>query len=132
PIGFLSGVVGQFFKQFGITVCFVMLISLFDALTNAPMMSAYFGGKHGLEPTEGLMFVIRTPVRWFNKMQTALEDKYENFLKWILKRPWIAIVGSVMIVLSSCVPLMKVPKTFLPPQDSGEFSVDLDMPPGTS
>jgi HAE1 family hydrophobic/amphiphilic exporter-1 len=42
PIAFLDGVVGQFFKQFGLTVCFAMLISLFDALTMAPMLSAYF------------------------------------------------------------------------------------------
>lgn len=132
PIGFLSGVVGQFFKQFGLTVCFVMAISLFDALSNAPMMSAYFGGKHAAEPTGGLMYIVRTPVRLFNRMQDYLEDKYARFITWILKRPWVAIVGSLAIVFSSCVPLMKVPKTFLPAQDSGEFSVALDMAPGTS
>jgi HAE1 family hydrophobic/amphiphilic exporter-1 len=40
PVAFLSGVVGQFFKQFGATICFAMAISLFDALTVAPMLSA--------------------------------------------------------------------------------------------
>lgn len=45
PLGFLKGVVGQFFKQFGLTVCFAMAISLFDALTIAPMLSAYFAGR---------------------------------------------------------------------------------------
>ncbi|MEQ1842369.1 MAG: efflux RND transporter permease subunit, partial [Verrucomicrobiales bacterium] len=44
PIAFLQGVVGQFFKQFGFTICFAMAISLFDALTVAPMLSAYFAG----------------------------------------------------------------------------------------
>lgn len=132
PIGFLSGVVGQFFKQFGLTVCFIMAISLFDALTNAPMMSAYFGGGHPKEPTEGFMYYVRTPVRLFNKMQDGLERRYENFLTYILRRPWIALIGTLVVVASSCVPLMKVPKTFLPTQDSGEFSVGLDMKPGTS
>ncbi|MEQ1877771.1 MAG: efflux RND transporter permease subunit, partial [Bdellovibrionia bacterium] len=48
PIGFLSGVVGQFFKQFGLTIVFAMLISLFDAMTVAPMLSAYLPAKpHG-------------------------------------------------------------------------------------
>ncbi|NBV83423.1 efflux RND transporter permease subunit, partial [bacterium] len=46
PIGFLQGVVGQFFKEFGLTICFAMVISLFDALTVAPMLSAYFAGTH--------------------------------------------------------------------------------------
>lgn len=134
PIGFLSGVVGQFFKQFGLTVCFIMAISLFDALTNAPMMSAFFGGKHGAEPTEGVMYFVRTPVRLFNRMQTALENNYAGFLTSVLKRPWVALVGAVLIVMASCVPVMKgkVPFTFLPVQDNGEFAIGLDMAPGTS
>ncbi len=41
PVGFMSSVIGQFLKQFGLTVCFAMAISLFDALTIAPMLSAY-------------------------------------------------------------------------------------------
>ncbi|TGM72222.1 efflux RND transporter permease subunit [Leptospira mtsangambouensis] len=44
PIAFISGVVGQFLREFGLTICFALLISLYDALTIAPMLSAYFGG----------------------------------------------------------------------------------------
>lgn len=132
PIGFLSGVVGQFFKQFGLTVCFIMMISLFDALTNAPMMSAYFGGVHHGGPTSGLVYYLRAPVRLFDRMYNSAERAYGKFLERILRKPWMAIVGTLLVVLSSCVPLMKVPKTFLPTQDSGEFAVSLEMAPGTS
>ncbi|MGE4130746.1 MAG: efflux RND transporter permease subunit [Bdellovibrionales bacterium] len=132
PIGFLSGVVGQFFKQFGLTVCFIMAISLFDALTNAPMMSAYFGGQHGNEPTHGLGYWVRTPVRIFERSFAILQNSYNSFLKKLMVRPWLGLVATVLVVASSCVPLMKVPKTFLPAQDSGEFAVGLDMAPGTS
>ncbi|MGH7442320.1 MAG: efflux RND transporter permease subunit, partial [bacterium] len=45
PVGFLGGTVGKFLSQFGLTMCFAMLISLFDAITIAPMLSAYFAGK---------------------------------------------------------------------------------------
>jgi len=45
PVGFLSGTVGKFLGQFGLTMCFAMVISLFDALTIAPMLSAYFAGQ---------------------------------------------------------------------------------------
>jgi HAE1 family hydrophobic/amphiphilic exporter-1 len=53
PVGFLSGTVGKFLGQFGLTMCFAMAISLFDALTIAPMLSAYFAGKgeHDKEPS---------------------------------------------------------------------------------
>ncbi len=47
PVGFLSGTVGQFLSQFGLTMCFAMVISFLDALTIAPMLSAYFAGKGG-------------------------------------------------------------------------------------
>jgi hydrophobic/amphiphilic exporter-1 (mainly G- bacteria), HAE1 family len=53
PISFLSGMIGQFFKQFGLTVAFSLAISLLDAFTTAPMLSAYWykvetGEKKGL------------------------------------------------------------------------------------
>ena len=50
PIAFMSGVVGQFFKQFGLTVVFTMLISLFDAFTVAPMLSTYLATKADHDP----------------------------------------------------------------------------------
>lgn len=132
PIGFLSGIVGQFFKQFGLTVCFIMAISLFDALSNAPMMSAYFGGAHATEPKSGLAYYVRGPVRLFNRFQDALEILYASFLRTILKRPWVALLATLVVVVSSVIPLKKVPRTFLPAQDSGELAVALDMAPGTS
>ena len=132
PIGFLSGVVGQFFKQFGLTVCFIMAISLFDALTNAPMMSAYFGGRHGGAPTSALGRLLNIPLAAFNGLQNILERIYVALLKRVLRRPWVALVATLAVVVLSYIPLKRVPKTFLPAQDSGEFSVALDMAPGTS
>ncbi len=51
PIGFLQGIVGRFFKQFGLAVVFAMAISLFDALAVAPLLSAYFSGTGGSRRT---------------------------------------------------------------------------------
>lgn len=132
PIGFLSGVVGQFFKQFGLSVCFIMAISLFDALTNAPMMSAYFGGTHSVESKNPLIYAIRTPVRLFEAGFSAVQRTYVSFLRALLKHPWTGLLATVAVVVSSVFPFTRVPKTFLPAQDSGEFSVGLDMKPGTS
>lgn len=133
PIGFLSGVVGQFFKQFGLTVCFIMAISLFDALTNAPMMSAYFGGQHGGKKSNRVIArVFRAPVEGFERVYAGIQDAYVGFLRRLMHAPWLGILGTVVVAMASCAPLMKVPKTFLPAQDSGEFSVGLDMAPGTS
>ena len=137
PIAFISGVVGQFLKQFGMTVCFALIISMFDAITIAPMMSAYFAGKmvpHS-EIGKGTSFYDRTIGRvlaWFNRFQEKCEDFYVWVLKVTLNNPIKMILGGVLIFVLSIYSLKFVPKTFLAAQDNGEFSVNLDLPPGTS
>jgi hydrophobic/amphiphilic exporter-1 (mainly G- bacteria), HAE1 family len=124
PIAFLSGVVGQFFKSFGLTICFVMAISLFDALTNAPMLSAYFGGRHKA-PT---FFVL---VR-FDQFQNWLERKYEGLLKSILKFPGRTLLATLGVVILLGFSVKFISKTFLPPQDNGEFAVSIELPIGAN
>ena len=139
PISFLDGVVGQFFKEFGLTVCFAMMISLFDALTMAPMLSAYFAGKvDHHDPTkpkvkkgiwDNTMGVLLDK---FNSFQNWLEDIYVGVLHFTLKRPFIVLLVSTLIFFASFAALKYVPKTFLPAQDAGEFMVSIDQKPGTS
>jgi HAE1 family hydrophobic/amphiphilic exporter-1 len=133
PVGFLKGVVGQFFKQFGLTICFAMAISLFDALTIAPMLSAYFAGAHQeINPKSFWGMTVGRLLRGFDWIQVGLENQYEKLLKFTLRRPLIVLGSSFLIFLGSCSAVKYVPKTFLPPQDAGEFAVGLDLPPGTS
>lgn len=139
PISFLDGVVGQFFKEFGLTVCFAMMISLFDALTMAPMLSAYFAGK--IEHHDPNVPKVRKGIYdntfgvlldKFNDFQNWLEDMYVSVLKFTLKRPFIVLLTATIIFFASFAALTVVPKTFLPAQDAGEFMVSVDQKPGTS
>ena len=134
PVAFLKGVVGQFFKQFGATICFAMAISLFDALTIAPMLSAYFAGaSHSGKAGRGLWgATVGRALEGFNRFQERLEQGYENLLRRSLKHPLRVLGISFLIFLGSCASVAKVTKTFLPPQEQGEFQVGLDLPPGTS
>ncbi|RYZ88489.1 MAG: efflux RND transporter permease subunit, partial [Proteobacteria bacterium] len=138
PIGFLSGVVGQFFKEFGLTMCFAMMISLVDAITMAPMMSAYFAGKgHGSiadKVVSSNFFVGRVDriLKAFDRFQTWLEDVYVKVLEWTMRNPKKILFTAVAVFAVSIYVVKYVPKTFLPPQDNGEFLVTLDLPPGTS
>jgi HAE1 family hydrophobic/amphiphilic exporter-1 len=132
PIGFLKGIVGQFFKEFGLSICFAMAISLFDALTIAPMMSAYFGGSHG-ETRKGLYkATIGRLLDWFELFQQWLERSYESTLKFTMRAPLIILIAAFLLFVASIYSTKWIPKTFLSPQDNGEFAVALDMPPGTS
>lgn len=133
PLGFLKGVTGQFFKQFGLTICFALAISLFDALTIAPMLSAYFAGK---ERTDNKSWLYRHTLGFvlehFGRFQNWLDDRYEWSMRKVLKRPFVSLFASFVIFCVSMSTIVYVPKTFLPPQDAGEFQVGLDLPPGTS
>lgn len=131
PVGFLQGVVGQFFKEFGLTVCFAMLISLFDAMTIAPMLSAYLASK-AEHDTSNPGFVKKYLLMPFDRFQSWLEDIYEHVIKWVIKKPLTTLALSVGVFALSIVAAKFVTSTFLPPQDSGEFMVGLSMPPGTS
>lgn len=133
PLAFLSGVVGQFFKSFGLGVCFVMIVSLFDALSNAPMLSAYFGGGH--EPFSK-DFDLRHPVRSllgvFDRFQTRLETGYEKLLKGVLNSPGITMLMVLAVVMGLAGTVKYIPKTFIPASDSGEFNVSFELPPGST
>ena len=133
PLGFLSGVVGQFFKQFGLTVVFAMLISLFDALTIAPMLSAYFAGRdHGGKGPFLYRYSFGIILTAFERFQIWLEKIYVVSLRWITRHPLITLVLSLIVFLVSVSFVRFIPKTFLPPQDAGEFTVGLDLAPGTN
>lgn len=130
PVGFIPGVIGQFLREFGLTVCFAMLISLFDALTIAPMLSAYFAGKvEHLHERKG--FIARL-LQAFDRFQTMLENKYESIVKFTLRKPLATLGITFLVTLGSCSAIKFVPSTFLPPQESGEFQVAFETPPGTS
>ena len=132
PVGFLQGMVGQFFKQFGLTVVFAMSISLFDALTTAPMLSAYLIGKTRKEKKTGWGHWIKSPARAFGKFQDGLEWLYEKIMRFTLQHKLLILGASVAIFFTSLGYVKSIPKTFMPPNSWGEFTVRLEAKPGVS
>jgi hydrophobic/amphiphilic exporter-1 (mainly G- bacteria), HAE1 family len=135
PIGNLQGIVGQFFKQFGLTVCFAMIISLFDGLFVAPAMSAYLGGgghDHNHVPTNAFARWNKRMLQRFDQFQTWLEKKYVWILDRALKAPLSTIGISVAVFIGSIFIARFIPFTFLPPQDNGEFFITYELPAGAS
>lgn len=134
PIGFLKGVVGQFFKQFGLTICFAMLISLFDAVTIAPMLSTYLAGRihEKKKPNFIYQMTLGNAVQAFDRFQSWLEKVYGGLLRFALRWPLLIVTGALAVFFCSFIALKFVPKTFLPPQDFGEFMVSIELPPGSS
>ncbi|MBN1496720.1 MAG: efflux RND transporter permease subunit [Spirochaetes bacterium] len=124
PIGFLSGIVGQFFKQFGFTIVFAMAISLFDALTVAPFLSAYFAGSGHVAQN----VVIRN----FERFQAWLERWYGRIITYTVEHPIkILLITSLVFFLSiATAPFIK--KNFMSSSEFGDFAIQIQMPSGTS
>jgi hydrophobe/amphiphile efflux-1 (HAE1) family protein len=130
PVAFMGGVVGRFFRQFGLTVTAAVLVSLFISFTLDPMMSARVvkpiePGHHQRLARGRLSGPI---VRFYD----GLDRGYRGLLGWALRhKKKVALAAAALFVLSlGLVPLMG--KEFMTPEDRGEFRVNLEMPAGTS
>lgn len=125
PIAFISGLIGRFFSQFGFAVTAAVLISLFEAFTLAPMLSAYWfkqrAPKPGLEHVEG----AAAQLGWLDRL-------YRRGLGWTLahKRTSALIGLAIFLAIIGTVPFLQF--TFLPNTGSNTFALALQMPPGTA
>lgn len=132
PVGFLKGTVGQFFREFGLTVCFAMLISLFDAMAVAPMLSAYWAGAanhgHSRQSKNPFQYLVRK----FDEFQTWLEKKYKSILGLSMKFPVLTLTIVVLISAGLCYTSTLIPSSFLPIDESNEFSVNIKLPAGSN
>ena len=125
PIGLIEGIIGSFLKQFGLTVVFAMAISLFDALTVAPLLSAYFAGK-GEKRNNAV-------VRAVDRFQNRTDSLYEKIMNFCLGKPLVIIGITLIIFLSSIVLIGFVNKSLIPSGgDQGQFAINITMPAGTS
>jgi len=124
PIAFLQGIVGRFFKQFGFTVVFAMAVSLFDALTVAPFLSAYFAGTG--RKSKNIL------VTSFEKFQVYLEKKYITVMNFCLNKPLTIIIVTTLIFVSSLGLMAFIKQGFISGGDDGMYTITLKLPTGTS
>ena len=130
PVGFMTGIVGQFFKSFALTIAFAVAMSLFVAFTLDPMLSSRF--VRYVPPEERM----RTRAgRLFERMGRAydsLDRGYHRVLAVALNNPWksLAVAAAVFFVSLSSITIMGT--EFVPAEDRGEFQVIVELPPGTS
>jgi len=127
PVAYAEGIIGQFFREFGFTVAFAIIISTFEALTLAPMLSAYFFAKG--EDKE----LVIDESRGEETAGTSIFDRiYSAMLNWVLQHRGLAAAVSVVVVVVSLGSAGLIEQSFLPSLDRGEFDVAMDLPAGTS
>lgn len=129
PVAFMSGMVGQMFKEFGLTVVFAALFSLFVSFTITPMLASRILSKEAKAKAEKKVKETR-----FSKMFTRATAGYERFLIWSLKHRWkIVCVLTAAVVLSiALLPLGFIKTEFTPQTDNNSLRVGLSLNPGSN
>lgn len=117
PVSFMSGIAGQFFKQFGLTVAVAVLFSLLVARLITPMMAAYF---------------LRDGTKAHAEKDGLLMRGYMRMLGWTLRNRTITLLGGVAIFAVSIFSATLLPTEFVPPSDTGRLSASLELPPGST
>ena len=125
PVSFLSGITGQLFRQFSVTIAVSVIISTVVALTLSPVMCATF-----LRPDDGKKknFIFRKITSWYDTGNTFYARMVRTSLRY--SKRMFAAFGVVCVGIF--VMSRMIPQSFLPAEDQGYFTVELELPVGST
>jgi HAE1 family hydrophobic/amphiphilic exporter-1 len=126
PIGFMGGIVGGFFKQFGLSIAAATLFSLVVSFSVTPMLaSRWYRTGENLEAKTGIF----AP---FERFYRRLEALYRRIIRWALGHRWLVLgTGIAALAIVGYVASTRLGFEFLPGTDQGQIAIDVEMPPGT-
>ena len=130
PVGFMTGIVGQFFKSFALTIAFAVFMSLLVAFTLDPMLSSRF--VRFVPPEERTRTRMGRLLERWGAFYDRIDQKYHTVLGWSLRRPWAVVALAALVFFGSLSTLGVMGTEFVPVEDRGEFVVNIEAPPGTS
>jgi len=128
PMAFFGGTTGAIYRQFSITIVSAMVLSVFVALTLTPALCSTIlkpiaqGHHHGKRGFFG----------WFNRMFDRNARRYENGVARVLRNSVRYMLGYAALVALLAVMFIKLPTSFLPMEDRGVFTVQIQLPPGST
>lgn len=128
PIALVSGVIGKYFIEFGLTIVFSMLVSLLVSFTLVPMMSSGMlkSGKKSKKTFLSKFF------QGFNHAFDKLAENYARFLGVVLSHRFMTMILSILLLVGCIriIPLLGF--SFIPSADQGEISISADLDSGLS
>ena len=138
PIGFMGGIIGKFFHEFGITIVAAVMISMFVSFTLDPMLSSIWHDPsihaHG-QKTAPVTFYDKTIGRvtgWFDRATDALAEGYQHILRWSLVHKLATMVIALAVFVLSVVMVPLLGTEFVPKADFSETSLNFYTPVGSS
>ena len=136
PIGFMGGIIGKFFHEFGITIVAAVLISMFVSFTLDPMLSSVWHDpaidREGqpFQPRGLYDHTLGRITHWVDRASHRLGDVYVATLAWSLKHKLatMAIAGATFGASFALIPMLGT--EFVPKADYSETTVAFNTPVG--
>ncbi len=126
PTAFISGITGQLYKQFALTIAVSTAFSGFNALTFTPAMCALF-----LRPSNGEQpkFFL---YRWFNRGFESVRKAYNSMVGGLLRKPVMAMIIFFVLCGAAFFGFLRWPTSYVPEEDMGYFMTSVQLPTGAS
>ncbi|HET6386534.1 MAG TPA: efflux RND transporter permease subunit [Armatimonadota bacterium] len=123
PIAFMGGIVGQFFKQFGLTVATATLTSMFVSFSFTPMLASRWYQTRGLRD-ENTGFAGA-----FDRFYTRLDARYRRLLAWALSRRLKVIgIAGICLIVAFALGATQLGFEFIPTIDEGLIKISIQLP----
>ncbi|OUM03369.1 efflux RND transporter permease subunit [Variovorax sp. JS1663] len=138
PIGFMEGIIGKFFHEFGITIVAAVLISMFVSFTLDPMLSSIWHDPsihaHGERkaPTGLYDRTIGRVTGWFDRATDRLGEGYQAILRWSLAHKLATLLTAIGIFVASVLMVPLLGSEFVPKADYSETNISFYTPVGSS
>ncbi len=130
PVAFTGGMIGKFFREFGLTVAISVAVSMLVSFTLDPMLSTKITQTIGEDYHEKMRkrFFIGRMVRFYD----AMDQAYLTILRWTMKHRILTVSVALAATVGSCGLSTMMGQDFAPRGDRGEFTVALELPAGSS
>ncbi|KQO51831.1 MULTISPECIES: efflux RND transporter permease subunit [unclassified Methylobacterium] len=114
PVSFMSGIAGQYFKQFGLTIAAAVFMSLLVARLITPLLAAYFLRDHGPD----------------HEREGPVMRAYTRVVAWSVRHKFITLVVGLACFAGSIMSTGLLPAGFLPAEDAARTIFVVELPPG--
>ena len=138
PVGFMGGIIGKFFHEFGITIVAAVLISMFVSFTLDPMLSSIWHDPaidaHGKRGPRVTLYdkTIGRVTGWFDTATERLSDRYQSILRWALVHKIKTLLVALAVFIASIFMVPLLGTEFVPKADFSETSLSFYTPVGSS
>jgi hydrophobe/amphiphile efflux-1 (HAE1) family protein len=135
PVAFVSGLTGEFYRQFALTIAISTVISAFNSLTLSPALAAVLLKPHGAEPDRLTRIMDRLFGGFFKRFNRGFKragNAYSRAVTQTVRRTGLALIVYGGLIALTYFGFASVPDGFIPPQDKQYLVTIVQLPPGAT